>query len=51
MAWVRDKIDAKGIYPIRVSKRASEREVRVALKASLSDYKDFLLKYGKVEVL
>jgi SWIM zinc finger len=51
--WVTERVDkSTGVYPVQVSKRATEDEMKAAfIGGSLEVYKDFMLKYGRVEVL
>lgn len=51
--WVTARVDrTTGVYPVQVSKRASEDEMKSAFVGSTPEtYKKFMLKYGKVEVL
>lgn len=51
--WVNDRVDPKtGAFPVQVSKRATEDEMRNAFGgADMATYRDFLFKYGRVEVL
>lgn len=50
--WVGDRIlKTTGLYPVQISKRAPDDEMKAAFSGDNDAYRDFLLKYGKVEVL
>ncbi len=50
--WVTERVDPRtGVYPVQISKRATEHETKEAFGGNLALYRDFLFKYGRVEVL
>jgi hypothetical protein len=51
VTWVNTRVDDKGVYPVQVSKRATDTEMKDAFGGDIKQYRKFMLKYGRVEVL